>query len=142
MYIAAPKTNWNQIPTFFEIAVVVARRCVKMAKHKARKRSAQRQQPVQQPEPAAKAGDAAYKAAKVLELPLDLVAGTAHLEFSGNREVIIEGCRGILEYDEDIVCIDAGKMTVRFMGRGLELRNFTDHSAIINGFILSVEFLS
>ena len=85
---------------------------------------------------------AAIKAARVLDLPVDLVAGMAHFEFSGNREVIVEGCRGVLEYGENIVCIDTGKMTVRFIGRGLELRNYTDHSAIIDGFISSVEFLT
>ena len=98
------------------------------------------------PEPAQKKEPvgvrAAIKAARVLELPMDLVTGMVHFEFSANREVVIEGCRGILEYDENIVCIDTGKMTVRFMGRGLELRNFTDHSAIIDGFISSVEFLT
>ena len=85
---------------------------------------------------------AAMKAARVLDLPVDLVAGMVHFDFSSNREVAIEGCKGILEYDENIVCVDTGKMIVRFMGRGLALRNFTDHSAVINGYISSVEFLS
>jgi sporulation protein YqfC len=84
---------------------------------------------------------AVMKAARALDLPVDLVAGMVHFDFSGNREVTIEGCRGILEYDENIICVDTGKMTVRFMGRDLELRNFTDHSAVINGYIASVEFL-
>lgn len=105
-----------------------------MARHKIRKRP-----PAKHDSAVAKV---AGKAAKILELPVDLVTGMVHFEFSGNREVIIEGCRGILEYDENIICIDTGKMTARFMGRGLELRNFTDHSAVIDGFISSVEFLT
>ncbi len=105
-------------------------------KHKIRKR-----------EPAAgfvaqKTARAAEKAVKALDLPADLAAGMTHLEFSGNREVVVEGCRGILEYDEDVVCMDLGKLKVRFLGRGLSLRNFTDHSAILNGFVTSVEFIS
>lgn len=112
-----------------------------MAKHKIRKHPAQNRQPVSQLK-SEKRADAAYKAAKFFELPADLVAGTPHLEFYGNREAVVEGCRGILEYDEDIVCLNMGKTNIRFMGRGLELRNFTDHSVVIDGFILSVEFLS
>lgn len=109
-----------------------------MAKHKMRNRP--RRKPKDGTDPFAT--KAALKAARVLDLPVDLVAGMAHLEFSGNREVVVEGCRGIAEYDENIVCLKMDKMTVRFMGRGLELRNFTDHSAIIDGFISSVEFLT
>lgn len=110
-----------------------------MARHKVRKRPELR--------PAAgvaktAAKTAAAKAVKALELPVDLLTGMVHLEFSGNREVVIEGCKGVLEYDENIICVDTGKMKIRFMGRGLELRNFTDHSAIIDGFISSVEFIN
>ena len=117
-----------------------------MVRHKMRNRPEQNKNPEQAQAQARKkeplGARAAMKAARVLDLPVDLVAGMVHFEFSGNREVSIEGCRGILEYDENIVCIDTGKMTVRFMGRGLELRNFTDHSAVIDGFISSVEFLT
>lgn len=109
-----------------------------MAKHKIRKRPQQKAKEGTEPF----AAKAALKAARALDLPVDLVAGMAHLEFSANREVVIEGCRGIVEYDENIVCLKMDKMTVRFLGRGLELRNFTDHSAIIDGFISSVEFLT
>ncbi len=104
-----------------------------MARHKIRKRPAN---------PDSAAVKVVTKAARILELPVDLIAGMVHFEFSGNREVVIEGCRGVLEYDENIICIDMGKMKARFMGRGLELRNFTDHSAVIDGFISSVEFIT
>lgn len=111
-----------------------------MARHKMRNRPAMQKTPEKKQESAG--ARAAMKAARVLELPTDLVTGMVHFEFSGNREVVVEGCHGIVEYDENIICIDTGKMTVRFMGRGLELRNFTDHSAVINGYISSVEFLT
>lgn len=105
-----------------------------MAHHKMRKRPEQKTE--------SKVTKIAAKAVKALELPVDLVSGMVHFEFSGNREVVIEGCRGVLEYDENIVCIDTGKMKARLMGRELEIRNFTDHSVIIDGFISSVEFLT
>jgi len=78
---------------------------------------------------------------KVLELPADLLLGMAHFELSGNREVIIDGCRAILEYDENLIRLNAGKLSVRFTGRGLTIRNLKRDSVIIEGFIVSVEFL-
>lgn len=81
------------------------------------------------------------KAAKAVDMPVDLITGNAHLEFSGNREVVVEGCCGVLEYDENVTTLDLGKMKIRFLGRNIQLRNFTDHSVIVNGFISTVEFL-
>lgn len=78
---------------------------------------------------------------KALEMPADLLLGMAHFELSGNREVIIDGCRGILEYDENLIRLNAGKLSVRFTGRGLTIRNLKRDSVIIEGFIASVEFL-
>lgn len=86
------------------------------------------------------AGTAAEKTFSALELPPDMLSGMAHFEFSGNREAVVEGCRGILEYDENIVRLQAGKLTVRILGRGLTLRNLRRDSAIVSGFITSVEF--
>lgn len=85
---------------------------------------------------------AAEKTVRALDLSADLIAGMVHLELSGNREAVVEGCRGVLEYDENVIRIDGGKISVRFMGTGLELRNFTDHSATISGVITSIEFLT
>lgn len=82
------------------------------------------------------------KAARAVELPIDFVAGMVHFDFSGNREVVVEGCQGVLEYDENIVYIDTGKMKVRFLGRDLILRNYVDKSITVSGFINSVEFLT
>lgn len=81
------------------------------------------------------------KAAKAVDLPVDFCSGNVHLEFSGNREVVVEGCCGVLEYDENITTLDLGKMKIRFLGRDIELRNFTEHSVIVDGFISTVEFL-
>lgn len=83
----------------------------------------------------------AEKAFKALELPVDTVSGLPHLELSGNREAVVDGCRGILEYDENIVRINAGKMVLRFTGRGFHIKNLKTDSVMIQGFFTSIEFL-
>ena len=84
----------------------------------------------------------AEKIEAVLELPSGLFAGLAHLELSGNREAIIEGCKGVLEYDENLVRINTGKMIIRFLGRNLTIRNLTEDSAVIEGYITSIEYMT
>ncbi|MEG6572493.1 YabP/YqfC family sporulation protein [[Clostridium] cellulosi] len=109
-----------------------------MARHKIRKRPESEKRKRR----SNRAETMAIKAARAVELPIDFVAGMVHLDFSGNREVVVEGCRGVLEYDENIVCIDTGKMKVRFLGRDLAIRNYIDKSITVSGFINSVEFLT
>ena len=80
------------------------------------------------------------KTVRALELPPGIQAGMAQIELSGNREAVIVGCRGVLEYGENLVRLRAGSLTLRLTGRGLVLRNFKRDSVIIEGFITSIEF--
>ncbi len=64
-----------------------------------------------------------------------------HMEINGNREVIMEGCRGVLEYDTDVVRIRTNRMTVRFTGRSLVIKCLTVDSLVVEGFITGIEFL-
>ena len=63
------------------------------------------------------------------------------MEFKGNREVVLEDCRGILEYDTDVVRVRAGKLIVRFTGRGLTIKCMTADSMVVEGFITGMEFM-
>ena len=65
----------------------------------------------------------------------------ARMEFRGNREAVLEDCRGILEYDTDVVRVRTGKHIVRFTGRNLEIHCMTSDSLVITGFISGVEFM-
>ena len=55
------------------------------------------------------------KIASVLRLlPAAVIAGVAHMEVSGNHEVVLEGCGGIIEYTDDVVRVKTGKSIARF----------------------------
>lgn len=62
------------------------------------------------------------------------------LEFSGNREVVLEGSRGVLEYSSETIRVNADGMIISFSGRGLDLRCISASALIIGGFITHVEF--
>lgn len=67
--------------------------------------------------------------------------GAVHMEISGNRELIFEGSRGILEYGESSIKINAGKYIVALHGRGLHIKSMTECDIVINGFITSIEYI-
>jgi YabP family. len=66
----------------------------------------------------------------------------SHIELNGNREAVVEGCSGVLEYDTGVVRVRAGKLTVRFTGRGLVIQSLTEDSLVVSGFITGIEFLT
>lgn len=64
-----------------------------------------------------------------------------HMTVSDNREILIEGSRGVIEYNENSVKINTGKYIVAFAGRGLKLSCMNEYSLTISGFITSIEFI-
>lgn len=66
--------------------------------------------------------------------------GGALIQLTGNRLAIVDGCDGIVDYDDDKVILRTGRLTVRFSGRGLRLKKLTESSAVIEGFFTSVEY--
>ena len=64
------------------------------------------------------------------------------MEFCGNREVTIDGSKGVLEYDENLIRINMGKMVACFFGRNLNIKCFNLESLVIEGYITTIEFLA
>lgn len=79
---------------------------------------------------------------RLLDIPVSAVSNLCQMELSGNREAVVDGCQGILEYDENRIVLQTDKMNLRFTGRGLQVRVLTHTSAIVEGFITGIEFLS
>lgn len=62
------------------------------------------------------------------------------MALTGNREAMVERCQGILEYNEDVIRLDAGKMIVKFSGRNLTLKSMSDTVVVVQGYFHSIEF--
>ena len=75
-----------------------------------------------------------------LDLPQDAVSGYAHIEISGNREVIVEGCEGVLEYGENSISLNTGRLTVRICGCELTIVSMQNGQAVIKGIITGVDY--
>lgn len=76
----------------------------------------------------------------LFDIPRSAMPGGIQMEVSGNTEVVVDGCTGVLEYDETVIRLAGGKMNVKFTGRNLQIKVLTHDSAIIAGYILSIEF--
>lgn len=79
--------------------------------------------------------------AELFDLPVDLVAGLAHMELLGDRQFFLEGHEGILAYSDTQIDVSAGALVVRVRGSGLELRRMTGQEVRIRGKIDAVEFI-
>ncbi len=79
--------------------------------------------------------------AELFDLPADLVAGLAHMELLGDRQLLLEGHGGILSYSDTQIDVSAGGMVLRIQGAELALRSMTDRELRVRGRIDSVSFV-
>lgn len=77
----------------------------------------------------------------LLEMPPSILPDYAQLELYGNRELVIDGCKGILEYSEELIRLNLGKNLTKITGRSLQIKCMTASSVVIEGYILSLEFI-
>lgn len=80
------------------------------------------------------------KGAKGLEkitgrLGIDMI-----METVSNREISVDGCRGVTEYDNTFIKLNAGHGTVTVTGQNLEIISFNEQSLMIKGKIERIDF--
>ncbi len=82
----------------------------------------------------------AHRLSKTFEMPENLFSGSAQIEVLGNKEAVVDGCRGVIEYDDEIIRLNAGNMVICFHGVDPEIKGLTPSNAVISGTITSIEF--
>ena len=53
------------------------------------------------------------------------------IEMSGNREIIVDGCKGVVEYSEDLIKLNLGEVVLTLSGDGLVINSFDSSIAVI-----------
>lgn len=69
-------------------------------------------------------------------------ASAPRLELVGNSECIVDGLKGIIEYNSDRIRLNLGRYCVAFIGVGLRIESFSYTGAVIQGDIISMEYES
>lgn len=75
-----------------------------------------------------------------LKLPKDICMGALKVTMTGNREAWIENYRGILEYTEGVILLQAKTCRVLFEGTGLSIDYYTNEDMKISGCISCVKY--
>jgi len=64
-----------------------------------------------------------------------------HIEFNNSREVIAEGCLGIISCGENQIKLNMGSQTLLLTGCDLVISNMFGKTVCVHGKILSAEFI-
>ena len=80
------------------------------------------------------------RAAELLDLPGDIVAGMARITVTGCRRVFIESHRGVLEYGTREIHVNGGRVLIRIRGQDLKIRAMNSSDLLITGTVEGMDF--
>lgn len=65
-----------------------------------------------------------------------------NIELFGNRQLVIDGCKGVIDYCEDFLKLDLGYITIKITGRALVIEAYIYEQLDLKGEIVSIEFMN
>ena len=80
------------------------------------------------------------KMSELLELPKEIVLNLPKMVMIGNRQMMIENYKGIMEYEEYRVRINTSSGSVQIEGQGLNIEEITTEDILVTGDIHIIEF--
>lgn len=75
-----------------------------------------------------------------MDLPEDPFGKASRITLIGNKEAVVDGCYGIIEYTECLVKISIGAGCVSFIGVDFNIADYSSASITIKGNIQNIEF--
>ena len=75
------------------------------------------------------------------QLP-QVIVNEPKIEMTGNREIIVDGCLGVVEYGENLIKLNIGETVMSISGDGLVINSFDNGVAVISGQIGEISFAS
>lgn len=78
--------------------------------------------------------------ASAANMPKDVVLGASVITVLGNMEVCVENYRGIIEYTDCLIRVQAKGKQIRIAGKHLKIEYYTNDEMKITGYIGSIEF--
>ncbi len=80
------------------------------------------------------------RAERALQLPTGALTNGVRLEITDRKRAVVEGCKGIVTYEEDEICLATATGRVRFRGRGLCMTARMGEQAVVTGELCCVEY--
>lgn len=75
-----------------------------------------------------------------MELPRDFLLGDALVTITGRRELLIENYRGILDYEDSFIKIQAKNCQILIAGKQLSIDYYTREEMKISGFFEQIQY--
>ena len=81
------------------------------------------------------------KKERKLQLP-DTIFNEAKIEMISNREIIVDGSKGVIEYGENLIKLNIGELMLCLVGDNMIIESFDSGVAIIRGKFAEISFVS
>lgn len=81
------------------------------------------------------------KLIETLQLPQDIIKGEIRITITGIREVWIENYKGLLEYSNNTILLQARNCKVQLEGKALNIDYYTNEDMKITGKIMCIKYL-
>lgn len=65
---------------------------------------------------------------------------TPHIDLCSNKELLIEGCAGIIEYNSELIRINCKNLIVKITGEDLTIKSDMTEQISVSGNIISLDF--
>lgn len=76
-------------------------------------------------------------------IPLpEALSGEPKIEMLGNREIIVDGAKGVVEYGENLIKLNTVEYVLSILGDELVIKSFDGSVAVISGKIAEITFVS
>lgn len=66
--------------------------------------------------------------------------GGAVIELTANRRAVVDGCDGIVDYDDEHIVLRMGRLNAHFYGQNLKIKRLTGDSAVIEGTVEALQY--
>lgn len=75
-----------------------------------------------------------------MNLPKDILYGASILTVTGNQEIWVENYKGILEYTDCRICLQAKHCCISITGQNLHIQYYTNEDMKITGCICQIGY--
>ena len=73
-------------------------------------------------------------------LPQDILRGDVRITVTGNREIWVENYKGLLEYTNNSIIIQAKTCKIQFEGKCLNIDYYTNEDMKVSGRITNIKY--
>ena len=76
-----------------------------------------------------------------LKLPRDSVLGDSIITVTGNKDILIENYKGILQYSDELILLQGKNCKIELKGKELNIVYYTNEDMKISGIITNICFI-